>query len=222
MISEIYNLSSDFFNGLNNLQLKNEINSNPNIIPFCTNVRTNGDIVYIDFDFTINSEEKQNLNNLILSYIYVASKHVTFSDKYTLKNVLSEIKKTNKIGTFNPLTPTIIQNWIDISGSLSGWDGVSGTYTIPEDGFYSFDILFGLNTSTSTSVSFRAFNQNAETIYSEIIYINSLSTDYNGGAGSVNWINYYTIGEEIKLEVQFTLLQNATINLSIIRLFSLF
>ena len=71
-MSQIYSLSTNFPNGLNEYQLKQTILGNTGITETCLDVGRAGDVVTITFSSTLSSNEITVLNNIISTYSYVA------------------------------------------------------------------------------------------------------------------------------------------------------
>ena len=141
MSVEVYSISIDFPNGINEYQLMTEMNE---ATLGCTNVITDEDDCLIYFDSVVL---KENVDIVVAAHFPQAPSlgvEVTSitSDEYLLSsplNVLYSAERTNLALTVN-IEHDITGVWAPIQGNLTGFDTSTGYYTFPTSGIYFMNL----------------------------------------------------------------------------------
>ena len=112
-----------------------------------------------------------------------------------------------------------LTNWSNSSGTLSGFNNVSGEMVFSKTGLYCFGINALVQTSgNNNNIMLRVYDENNVTRFIETQELNDLSPEAPGGACSFTAPNMMYADEKLKVECKFS--QNETCNfvLKIIKL----
>jgi hypothetical protein len=221
MSVEVYSLSVDFPGGLNSGQLLNEILVDPAITPaVCDRVDTDDDQVLIYFDLVLTAGEKTALDTLVSNYVYVANLTILSEDIFRFSHIEINSLRMQKIGFITTgATTQTLGNFTTNSGTLGDWDNGTGTFSIAEDGVYSFNCFIGANTANNTKIKVRFFD-GAITRYAETGDLNDQCTEYVGGGMSFSYMCQFFVGESVQLQVELASNDNLDCYLSILRPFT--
>lgn len=125
-----FSLSGDFGNGLSPDQLHDTIDANGTIVPLCTGIQVEGDVVEIAFATSLSAGEETELNNVVAAHVPV------LYDDYTTWLLHEELSVGTNAGSSEKGWQTRALNTLSGSNrthvSLSGNDFtlLTGTFSI--------------------------------------------------------------------------------------------
>ncbi len=164
--TEIYSLASDFSGGLDNLQLKTEINNDGTIVPNCPDVTTDDDVVVIHFASALSGAEQTNLDTLVAGYVFAEPESSIQIDEVIITNVLDvrldQLNKSIAFGAERVLDGT----WVKTSGDLTGFNLSTGLWTCPSTGIYSYNLSIKIDdVDTNTWLKIKVKNTSDVILY---------------------------------------------------------
>ena len=216
---ETYSLSTDFGGNVDTDALLGLVQTNVSINTNCGGVGVVGDNVHLFFDSVISGPEKTELDTLVAGYVYTPS-----VDKLTVADLSYEDYETHYIQcsligeTFIGGTAKDLTGWTVTSGTLSGFDPVTGTMTFPENGIYCFGLTALVQTvGNNNNISIDVHDDTIER-FVQTQELNSLASAAPGGGCTFTAINFFIKDEPETIEVLFTGNETCDFVLRIIKL----
>lgn len=207
---ETYSLAQDFGGNINSERILNTVNDNATITPNLGGVGIIGDMVHMYFDSILTGTEKSELDNLVANHDSSPTPETVTVDDISYVDYASHYTTYMISGmTFSGNTPSDLTNWTHISGSLPGFNPVTGVMTFQNEGIYCFGLTAMVQTSgNNNSIAINIYDNLDQDRFIQTQQLNNLAQGAPGGGCTFSAPNYMAAGETLTTEVEFK--QNET------------
>lgn len=210
-----YKTSIDFTGGLNFQQLANQIVSSPSInknLTSFTNMKNFEDITFV-FDDVLDAVEDAALFDIISSYAYeepVLSIETTIVDELEYSDYAAHFTTHMISGdVFSMGVERDLTNWTYLSGTLPGFDAITGVMTFEKEGIYCFGLTALVQTvGNNNNIAINIYDGSGMDRFIQTQELNNLASGAPGGGCTFTAPNYMAAGETLTVEVEFA--QNET------------